>query len=525
MRTTTSTSQAPLGDHQESNDEEGKFFEEANTVTENITPPPPEEEAPSSPSRTPKLSGTTALPPITSYLPVHRPPDDPPTAAEIASAETFLAQTPLSDSTLHTFVRETMMKRLIRAGKLPATNPKESIIIPIDQNTNSQEEPDGKDERETEIEDDSNILFFRDLPPVTVKKKRVITFTQPNATILPPIEEEDHSRFYQYSIENSRGDSRNTQTSFAARHVGTQRPRTSEPEIRLGKGCLRESIPGPQYFRGSNEPLYDTSANIHYNELPQPSDNSIWTDKSPISQSSRHSDEDGDRNWNYGLPGGPPGADQPPNPQPKNAQGQQGIFKFEKKIKVSDIPTWDGNGDTILDWLDYLNHISYLNLRVYNDLGLIAPLRLTDAAERWFYALDPPQQQYIQQNWGNFRRALSTYFMNPQWFNRMKARTLRMRYGQKGHEQELPSDYFHRKLRMIQEVFVQTPSETIMEIMNGAPRYWSILIDTSRINTIADLQYHIKYREDQLVRNPETQSHDLEKRIKALESRSHQRPC
>ena len=62
-----------------------------------------------------------------------------------------------------------------------------------------------------------------------------------------------------------------------------------------------------------------------------------------------------------------------------------------------------------------------------------------------------------------------------------------------------------------------------MEIMNGAPRYWSILIDTSRIHTIADLQYHIKYHEARLVCNPETQTHDLEKRIKALESRSHQR--
>ena len=72
----------------------------------------------------------------------------------------------------------------------------------------------------------------------------------------------------------------------------------------------------------------------------------------------------------------------------------------------------------------------------------------------------------------------------------------------------------------MQEVFVLTESETIMEIMNGAPKYWSILIDTSRINTIGDLQYYIKYHEEQLMRNPETQTTDLERRIKALESRS-----
>ena len=176
-----------------------------------------------------------------------------------------------------------------------------------------------------------------------------------------------------------------------------------------------------------------------------------------------------------------------------------------------------------MEWLDELNHISYRNPNVYYELGLIAPLRLTDAAKRWFYALTLPQQRYAQQSWGEFKLAISTFFMNQQWFDRMKARILRMRYRQKGHESEMPIDYFHRKLRMIQEVFVQTESETIMEIMNGAPKYWSILIDTSRINTLSDLQYYIKYHEEQLVRNPETQTQDLEKRIKALESRSSSR--
>ena len=56
-------------------------------------------------------------------------------------------------------------------------------------------------------------------------------------------------------------------------------------------------------------------------------------------------------------------------------------FKFEKKIKISDIPEWDGNGDTILDWLDELNHISYRNQNVYYDLRVIAPLRLMDTAK------------------------------------------------------------------------------------------------------------------------------------------------
>jgi len=166
--------------------------------------------------------------------------------------------------------------------------------------------------------------------------------------------------------------------------------------------------------------------------------------------------------------------------------------------------------DTILDWLNQLNHLSYRNQNIYYDLGVITPLHLTGITKNWFHALDPLVQRHVQQSWGDFKLALSTYFMNQQWFNKMKTWILRMRYRQKGHKAETPSDYFHRKLRMIQEVFVQTPLETIMEIMNGVPQYWSILIDTSQINMIADLQYHICYHEDSLLCNPDTQAQDLE---------------
>jgi len=128
-------------------------------------------------------------------------------------------------------------------------------------------------------------------------------------------------------------------------------------------------------------------------------------------------------------------------------------------------------------------------------------------------------QNYTQESWGNLKIAISTYFMNQQWFDRMKTRVLRMHYRQKGHESETPSNYFHRKLCMILEVFDLTVSETIMEIMNGAPQYWKVLIDTSRIVTITDLQSYIKYHEESLMRNPDTQTQDLERRLKALESR------
>ena len=52
-------------------------------------------------------------------------------------------------------------------------------------------------------------------------------------------------------------------------------------------------------------------------------------------------------------------------------------------------------------------------------------------------------QHHIQQDWGEFKLALSMYFMNQQWFDQMKVKVLRTCYHQKGHESETPSDYYH----------------------------------------------------------------------------------
>lgn len=418
-----------------------------------------------------------------------------------------------------------------------------------------------------EEQEDRSIL--RDLPP-HIKEKRRESFYIPNKSL---------------TTENQ--DAWNVRTQTAHRNIGRDssfEPRTPH----MGGGRLRESILGPQYFYKSNEPFTPGNEYSRTHETPQRTtvrpteDESIWVDHIPGSQDSQQDPEENNNNPRppfkdppdpndpedpddngppgRGPPRGPPGGGGPngggrggrpfggppdpndpnnphgnpwiprrPNRQPgaplhNNNQGNTSEFRFDKRIKISEVPTWDGNGDTMLDWLDTLNHIAARGAEVFYDLGIIAPLRLTDAAQRWYNALPQMTQHAIQADWGEFKLALSTFFMNDQWYDRMKSKILRARYRQKGHESENPIDYFHRKLRMIQEVFQLSASETILEIMTGAPKYWSVLIDTSRIRTISDLQYYIQYHEQALLRNPETQAQDMEKRLRVLEHRYTNRP-
>jgi len=69
----------------------------------------------------------------------------------------------------------------------------------------------------------------------------------------------------------------------------------------------------------------------------------------------------------------------------------------------------------------------------------------------------------------------------------MKEKAIHMKYRQKDHDQETPTDYFNRKLEVLHLVHDLSDPETIMEIMNGAPREWLPFVDTSRMTTIQDL--------------------------------------
>jgi len=194
-------------------------------------------------------------------------------------------------------------------------------------------------------------------------------------------------------------------------------------------------------------------------------------------------------------------------------------FKFERNIKISNTPQGDGNGDSILEELDGLNHVAYRNQSIYDNLSQITPRRLTDATQRWFHMPESLMQEHDQQSYGNLKMATKTYLINQQWFDKMKTRVLRMCYHWKSHELGIPSDCFHHRFQMIQELFVQISSGTIMETGNVAPQYWRVLAGASRINAIANLQKHIKYHKKGFMRSSDTQTQDLERRPNALEGR------
>jgi hypothetical protein len=254
-----------------------------------------------------------------------------------------------------------------------------------------------------------------------------------------------------------------------------------------------------------------------------------------------------------GLPGGGPpdggggnggngGGGNPGNPRRPNPRGQGGgggpppphnqagalaprlprafapdPFHFDRKMKIGDVPEWDGADDTLLEWLEKVNLLAQRSRNIYMELGQIIPIRLTDKAAAWFYALDERTKEEIQRSWGDIKLALTNYFMTHTWTLKMQTRAWRIRYRQKGNESESPVDYFSRKLKMLQLLFTFTDEQLILEILEGAPKFWTLYINTSTLQTVGDLQSAIKHHEPDLYSDPRVTQHDFEKRLKALE--------
>ena len=104
----------------------------------------------------------------------------------------------------------------------------------------------------------SNVSFDRDTPPhVTKRKPRRTTQVAPDFSTIDEENEDDGHHYNQ-----SRSDTQNLYINIASRHVGTQADKRSEPDIQLGRGRLRESIQGPQYFHGYSKPLSDSTADF-----------------------------------------------------------------------------------------------------------------------------------------------------------------------------------------------------------------------------------------------------------------------
>lgn len=76
---------------------------------------------------------------------------------------------------------------------------------------------------------------------------------------------------------------------------------------------------------------------------------------------------------------------------------------------------------------------------------------------------------------------------------------MRASYRETGHTRETPSEYYIRKSDLLTTVYELDDSELIMEIMDGTPTNWTVVLSPRTYDTAMELQSAIRYYEDTLM--------------------------
>lgn len=175
------------------------------------------------------------------------------------------------------------------------------------------------------------------------------------------------------------------------------------------------------------------------------------------------------------LGGGPPGGGDPytgaqsPSPQLPNhyrralsdhtdytAVRRIGEFLFDRKLKPEIIPTWDGNGDQLGDWLISVGDLADQGTTIYTELGQIVPMRFKGDASTWFWSLGQQARCAAMHSWGTLHRKICEFWMSCSWSDKQKVRANKATYRESIHSQESLVQYVIQKLKLLQLVDMNT---------------------------------------------------------------------
>ena len=174
------------------------------------------------------------------------------------------------------------------------------------------------------------------------------------------------------------------------------------------------------------------------------------------------------------------------------------ISRFDLKLKTDVVPTWDGNTDSLARWLQKVNLLAKRSRVIFRQLGSVVPQRFRGNAENWFYSLPEDTRESIQSNWSTLKEAVRGHYMNRHWLDRQKAKANKAKYREAGHSRESPSEYYIRKLELLEFVYDYSDAELITEIMSRAPVIWNTILNPHQFQRVTDLQNTIKYYEETL---------------------------
>ena len=196
---------------------------------------------------------------------------------------------------------------------------------------------------------------------------------------------------------------------------------------------------------------------------------------------------------------------------------------MENKVKVIDIPEWNGHDNTLVPWLFDINAIAIQSYEVWTGIGAVIPRRFTKVAQEWWRSKPGREQITLATSWTTLRLAICKHWMDRDWRDDYRMMAQGIRYQDASHSREYPIMFFYRKKLAIQVSEPGYDESTIINaILEAAPTIWRQFLRPKDLRTLSKLEAAIKTN-TRLIRKSEVDSNMLEslaQEVKNLKSRN-----
>ncbi|KAF9513224.1 hypothetical protein BS47DRAFT_1393474 [Hydnum rufescens UP504] len=185
--------------------------------------------------------------------------------------------------------------------------------------------------------------------------------------------------------------------------------------------------------------------------------------------------------------GGSPGPGSPPgHPGPSGPLGPPGAssnapppgMTWDNRLKWMAVPEWDGDQETVIDWLYECSDLMSLCLAVESQIAQIATFWFRGAVTTAWRAHSAPVKHSILQSWDNLWEWVLHCYLGEAWYTAQQLKYNEGTFRSGDHPDESPAEYIQWCI-LLSRIFLHftpnSPEETL-SVMNNAPTEWDVIL-------------------------------------------------
>ena len=183
---------------------------------------------------------------------------------------------------------------------------------------------------------------------------------------------------------------------------------------------------------------------------------------------------------------------------------------IDSKLKQEDLPTWDGNPNTTIEYFWKVQQQATLGGYIPSALGYWLWLKLKEGSDvqNWFATLSFAEQSWMRGHWADYLKGIKEKYLGHNWQFDIGEAYKQQYFRQPGHEKELPKTFIARRImytRMLAKSDDGGPLEVHL-VMARAPLAWRTILVLENIKSSSLLYTKAVEHEDSLLAISKSQS-------------------